>query len=566
MTPRSLLILLLLFGVFAVDVNLCRADDGQEDLDKALELKLNAENMRDLDKVVELCQSAIEKGLDKEQTAFAKQLWASTLFEHATRLSRPILEQTPPDHRWQVLRQQALPRLEKAIEIRPDWPEAYYLMARLQALSGQREPVTDPLSIYLALQQLEALPNGNRDAALEAINKAAENVDNADPALVIPILTWQAVLTKDETKQMEILEKAINSEGDTTDPLRVRSLVHVLKEDTEAAIADFRLLIEKDPENSAYRQSLIEALSRAGKVDEALAELNQLVESSPENAEVYMLRARFYITTGETDKALEDLNKLLEINSEDWIALLLRARIYLEKEQLAEAKADIDEALTIQPGSIEGILTRSIIATLEERYADAIEDLELLSAARPNDPELLLRLAMLYYADERPTPSIEKYSRVLSMDKDNFLALRGRGDAYLGIGKHTEALKDYEHAYEVDPDDDALLNNYAWLLATSPDDELRDGNRAIELAKKACELTDYELPHILSTLASGYAEIGDFETAKDWAKKAVDMAEGEQKEGLQEELDSYEQKKPWREREELKDRVPSAEKEDLDLS
>ena len=70
------------------------------------------------------------------------------------------------------------------------------------------------------------------------------------------------------------------------------------------------------------------------------------------------------------------------------------------------------------------------------------------------------------------------------------------------------------------PEESGLLNNLAWVLATSPNDKVRDGKRSIELATKACELTEYKEAHILSTLASGYAEEGDFETAKKWSAKA----------------------------------------------
>jgi tetratricopeptide (TPR) repeat protein len=94
------------------------------------------------------------------------------------------------------------------------------------------------------------------------------------------------------------------------------------------------------------------------------------------------------------------------------------------------------------------------------------------------------------------------------------------------------------------------------VLATSPDDKLRDGKRAIELATKACEVTKYEKPHILSTLAAAYAETGDFETAKKWSRKAVELGiqDKEVDEQLKQELESYEQKKPWRERQTVEEK------------
>jgi hypothetical protein len=93
-------------------------------------------------------------------------------------------------------------------------------------------------------------------------------------------------------------------------------------------------------------------------------------------------------------------------------------------------------------------------------------------------------------------------------------------------------------------------------LATSPEDKLRDGPRAIKLATKACEVTEYKKPHILSTLAAAYAETGDFETARKWSGKAVELGtkDKEVDEQLQKELESYQQKKPWRERQTVEEK------------
>ena len=52
----------------------------------------------------------------------------------------------------------------------------------------------------------------------------------------------------------------------------------------------------------------------------------------------------------------------------------------------------------------------------------------------------------------------------------------------------------------------------------------------------------------MSTLASGYAEAGDFETAIKWSTKAVELGKGtENDDQLHKELEGYKEKKPWRE-------------------
>jgi tetratricopeptide (TPR) repeat protein len=146
-------------------------------------------------------------------------------------------------------------------------------------------------------------------------------------------------------------------------------------------------------------------------------------------------------------------------------------------------------------------------------------------------------------------------------------ALSSRGDALLSVGKHAEAVKDYEETLKLEPDDTHVLNNYAWVLATSPDDGVRNADRSIELGRKACELTKYEKAHILSTLAAGYAEKGDWENAVKWSSKAVELggAEAEVSDQLRKELESYKEKKPWREKQEIEENTKPLGKAKSDL-
>jgi Tfp pilus assembly protein PilF len=168
----------------------------------------------------------------------------------------------------------------------------------------------------------------------------------------------------------------------------------------------------------------------------------------------------------------------------------------------------------------------------------------------PENPAWRIQLGAYYLQDKRPSKAIDQFTKVLEQDRDNWIARQARADTFLSVGNHADAIADFEILLRQQPEDDSILNNFAWVLATSPEDELRDGQRAIKLATKACELTDYKKPHILSTLAAAYAETGDFETAIKWSKQAVELGTEDDQvdEQLEKELESYRQKKPWRER------------------
>jgi Flp pilus assembly protein TadD len=72
------------------------------------------------------------------------------------------------------------------------------------------------------------------------------------------------------------------------------------------------------------------------------------------------------------------------------------------------------------------------------------------------------------------------------------------------------------------------LNNLAWTLAAYPKAQYRNGAEAVQLATQACELTKYQNPIPLATLAAAYAETGRFKEAVSFAERAQELAKGGQ--------------------------------------
>jgi Flp pilus assembly protein TadD len=87
-----------------------------------------------------------------------------------------------------------------------------------------------------------------------------------------------------------------------------------------------------------------------------------------------------------------------------------------------------------------------------------------------------------------------------------------------------EAISQYRAALALQPERVEALNNLAWILATDPHPEIRDGLEAVKLASRACALTHQQQPVLVGTLAAACAEAGNFDTAVAAAQKAHDLA------------------------------------------
>jgi tetratricopeptide (TPR) repeat protein len=118
-------------------------------------------------------------------------------------------------------------------------------------------------------------------------------------------------------------------------------------------------------------------------------------------------------------------------------------------------------------------------------------------------------------------------------------------------GNTRDAIQQWEISLHIDPNDGNALSNLAWVLATCPDDSIRNGQRAVELAEKATALPGGGTPIVLRTLAAAYAEAGDFSKAIGTAESAVDLATRQKNislvETLRHEIGLYQARRPYRE-------------------
>lgn len=523
--------------------------EGQKDLDEALRVKVTAEGLRDLNKVIELLESSLDKGLDVENSDFAEQVLSESLFERAEQLAA-VVASVPSDNlgdpRMGRIRALAVSDLRRVLDYDKPPIKARAMLAKLYAEGDDEEQkkARDLLDETIDDEGFAALP----------VDEQADAFD------------LRASLQSEPAKAIADYTRAIELAPENADYRLNRARFQFDHEDTEAALKEVASIVEKTPDQvSAYllQSQILRALKR---YDDALKSLDKVAELAPQSIVPHQYRGEIYREMENYDKAIEEFTRVLQIDPKMDLALIRRAEAYFLVDKLDEALADLDAAIKVNPDLAVAHGLRAQVLASQERYADALAEIKLLADALPGQPDVHMQLALYYLLNEQPREAIGAYTDVINLDSKHFLALRSRGDAYLNIGDHAAAVEDFEQAYKLEPEDSALLNNFAWVLATSPDDNVRDGKRAVELAKKACELTEYKMPHILSTLAAAYAESGDFKSAREWSQKSIALNQTdleaalkadnkEQVDKLTEmgkqlaaELETYDQDKPTRER------------------
>ena len=531
-------------------------NEGQADLDEAVIQRIDADTPKKLEAVTALLQSAITKGLDEENSSFAKKMLGSVQLQRSQGLAAAMMRAR--GRRQVELKDETLRSLEEAIGNDPTLIEAHLLIARLNLL-----------------------PGGDVAAVKEATSRAIELLDD-DPAEKSAALVLRALTQESTDAKMEDLNAAIEADATNVEAYQARAALRLQQEDIAGAVTDLEFVLLDDPTNLRVASAAISKLEELGRTAEAEDLITKMLAKKPTEG-MYRMRAILYTNMGEEEKALSDLNKALAMQPNDPLALIMRAENAVIRRDISAAKADMKAAEDLTPkirDSDQWVSLKAQIAIAEKRMADAINSARELVDRNPDDVKRHRFLASLYQIDQRPRKAIEIFSNWLADHPKDPDMLRQRGDALLAIGDHPAAVKDYEQVVqmlgnieETDATEEqkreaaGAFNNLSWVLSTSPDDSVRDGDRALEFGETAARLSDYELPHIISTLAAAYAEKGDFENAIQWSSKAVEMGSEEnhsELEQLKKELESYEAGKPWREKQETQEnKVPILDPEDL---
>jgi tetratricopeptide (TPR) repeat protein len=204
-----------------------------------------------------------------------------------------------------------------------------------------------------------------------------------------------------------------------------------------------------------------------------------------------------------------------------------------------------------RPQDAEYYLYRGSVWTTKDEYAKAIADFNEAIRLAPNCAEAYDGRGIVWQITGEYDKAISDYSRAVQINPKFAHAFNNRGQVWTEKGEYDKAISDHNHALAVSPNYAPAYSALGWLYATCPDGKYRDGRKAFEAARQAYRLTEGRDWDCLDTVAAAYAEAGDFERARQWETKAIEMAASHVTDATREELRSrlelYKHGKPYRE-------------------
>ena len=264
-------------------------------------------------------------------------------------------------------------------------------------------------------------------------------------------------------------------------------------------------------------------LAAAGKIELAVAEARKAVEANPAAAAARGFYALTLSELGHDEEAIKEAERASELSPAD-SAVHLQLAISVKRSDAERAIAEAHRAIELGPQNSQayGFLMNCL---LESRHYNEAAQLgrEWLAAA-PYEVAPHSALASAFFETGNLASAAQHLGYVMMLRPELEQAQAQLRQLLLSIARKPDGLQQLRDIVDHAPDSPRMLDELAWLLATYPDSKSRDGTEAVQLAERACALTDRRIPALLDTLAAAYAEAGDFPRAISVVEEALKRA------------------------------------------
>ena len=387
-----------------------------------------------------------------------------------------------------------------------------------------------------------------------------------------------AVETPDEIRnRIDILTQQLLAEpGESWKLLHERGLLRISEENWQGAVDDFSKSLEQSREwESTSRRYRGEALAQLERHEDAIEDLSFAIEHLIENVrpqyqeqdrealgDSLLTRAECHIALNHHDRAAQDLRLAKPFLSGDDLALrsLHLANCHHSSGDVDAAIAEARNAIEIykkfnaSPEVLESVYT-FLGGHLSEskRYEEAIAAFSHAidlnhdhEGSAENLDALLLWRVNASLNSRQLDVGFQDIKEMLERNPGDKNARLWRATFNFEAGDYKTAATEWLDLLQDSPDDKALLINCIGVLAGAPDDEVRDGRKALELARRLAELHKNPEWRSQGGLAAAYAELGDFPNAIAAAERSLDLAPDDEKPRKLQRLEDYRNRKPFR--------------------
>lgn len=337
-------------------------------------------------------------------------------------------------------------------------------------------------------------------------------------------------------------------------------LLQIRSGEKKLGLIHLRQAVELVPTKSQYRVILAKSLAEQGQAAEALDQYREALRYDPKLAIGWIALAQLLVEQGRFQEAESQFRAGLAQTNNDpdlqkaFADTMTKVHRKLGDEALGnnqpeEALKQYRAWLELDPNTAEVYARLGTALAKAGQFDDAVLQYRAAIQKR-KDPATLCALAAVLLEQKKNDEAIKTLDEALRLEPARVPSRLARALAFQRLGKTAEAMAEYRAILKLDPAAVAIANDLAWILATNPNDRLRNGAEAVRLLDKIPREGSEAQPEFLDTLAAAYAEAGDFPKAMAVARQAADAAKNAGQTDLVKDIESrlatYRQKRPFR--------------------
>jgi tetratricopeptide (TPR) repeat protein len=355
-----------------------------------------------------------------------------------------------------------------------DWREAKALFTRSIALSP--ENVRAWIGLGFACEGL-----GDRQGAIDAYRNAIK-LDPDDRAIRRQLIHLHLRANNpdaamEETKGLEIL-------GGATETRVTRGIVLYHQGKTAEALAEFNLVLERDPKNHQARFLAGACLARLNHNAEAIAAYQQIPQDSGYHFDARLNLATVLLRLSRHGDALAELDLLEKDDPNDLDLLRIRGAVLSAMGRNEQAEATLQRALKIKPNDPELLYGLAILFEKTDRWKQAIELMEKRLTEEPNDVDALNFIGYTLADRNYDLPRAEKMlARAMELKPYSGHIMDSLGWVLFKLGRFDQALPPLLRALELEPSEAVIADHIGDTYA-----KLGQTDKAREFWQKALAL------------------------------------------------------------------------------
>lgn len=326
-----------------------------------------------------------------------------------------------------------------------------------------------------------------------------------------------------------------------------RSLSLIAQSRFELAEKDLLKALELSPDFAEAHSNLGWVYSSVYQWEEAIERYNKAIELNPDASTNYVNRGSCYRALGELDKAMADFTKALELTVNLPSAFVGRSSVFLDRRDLDSAINSADKALQMDGKNVQALINRGWARYLKNQQTEALKDLTQAIALDQAAMEAYVNRSVILLQQKKWDQARRDLDMAQKLAPEDPVVWLNIGELELAEGEFAKSMAAFEKAVELAPEIAETQNGMAWILATAGEASVRQPEKAIELARKACEMSEYQDWSHLDTLAAAHANLGQFEEAIKWAQKALELVPDSNREEVTARIELYKAEQPFRE-------------------